>query len=190
MQVSNSSETPTTSAPLPSTSTGAHAEPETRVAFLPIQRILCPVDFSDWSRAALHSAVALAGATNAEIIGLFVAPCVLPVASQEETSPCAEEADAAMMSAMAEDLEEFLRPAEEAGLTVRVRVKRGDCVQQILEEARDARADIIVMGTHGRSGFQRWVLGSVTDGVLRKAPCPVLAVPRREVRGTAEERQS
>ena len=47
----------------------------------------------------------------------------------------------------------------------------------IVANARKWRADLIVMGTHGRSGFERWVLGSVTEKVLRKAPCPVLTVP-------------
>jgi nucleotide-binding universal stress UspA family protein len=46
-----------------------------------------------------------------------------------------------------------------------------------LERARSWPADLIVMGTHGRGGFERWVLGSVTEKVLRKAPCPVLTVP-------------
>jgi nucleotide-binding universal stress UspA family protein len=79
---------------------------------------------------------------------------------------------------MAEDLEEFFRPALDAGLELRRCVRSGDCVGHILDEARDRGSDLIVMGTHGRSGFDRWILGSVTDSVLRKAPCPVLAVPR------------
>ena len=142
-----------------------------------IGRILVPIDFSDWSRAAVERAVALAGPTRAEITAVFVLPCASP-AGNEATGSCADEADDNMMSAMAEDVEEFLRPARTAGLPVRVSVKRGDTVTSILDLARESDADVIVMGTHGRSGVKRWVLGSVTDGVLRKAPCPVLAVPR------------
>jgi nucleotide-binding universal stress UspA family protein len=87
-----------------------------------------------------------------------------------------------MTSAIAEDIEEFLEPARKAGLPVRTCVKRGDSVDQILEQARESAADVIVMGTHGRSGVKRWMLGSVLDGVLREAPCPVLAVRRPLVR--------
>jgi nucleotide-binding universal stress UspA family protein len=97
---------------------------------------------------------------------------------ETDSSPCAVEADANMMSAVAEDIEEFLEPARKAGLPVRACVERGDSVAQILEQALETDADVIVMGTHGRSGVERWVVGSVLEGVLRKASCPVLAVPR------------
>jgi nucleotide-binding universal stress UspA family protein len=56
-------------------------------------------------------------------------------------------------------------------------VYEGRVVAEILERARAWPADLLVMGTHGRGGFERWVLGSVTEKVLRKAPCPVLTVP-------------
>jgi nucleotide-binding universal stress UspA family protein len=154
-------------------------QPETDPrTFLPIGRILVPIDFSDFSRAAVERAVALASPTRAEITAVFVLPCAAPTAGEGATGSCAAEADDNMMSAMAEDVDEFLLPARAAGLAVRVSVKRGDTVTQILEQARETAADVIVMGTHGRSGVERWVLGSVLDGVLRKAPCPILAVPR------------
>ena len=153
-----------------------------RRAFLPIARILCPIDFSDWSRAAVERAVALAGPTRAEITGVFVLPSVASAGGGTASCPCAEEADANMLSAVADDIEEFLGPAREAGLSVRVCVKRGHRVDQILEQARETDADVIVMGTHGRSGVERWMVGSVLEGVLGKASCPVLAVPRRRER--------
>ena len=163
--------------------TAVHDQPETEIrTFLPIGRILCPIDFSDWSRAAVHRAVALAGPTRAEITGVFVLPSFAPLGGEMPSGPCAVEADANMMSAIAEDIEEFLEPARKAGLPVHTCVKRGDSVTQILEQARETDADVIVMGTHGRSGLERWVVGSVLDGVLRKALCPVLAVPRPLVR--------
>jgi len=152
--------------------------------FLPIARILCPIDFSKGSRSAVDRAVALAGPSRAEITGVFVLPPRSPARGVAASSPRALEADANMMSAIAEDIEEFFAPARQAGLTVHVSAPRGDRVAQIVEEARRTEADVIVMGTRGRSGVKRWVLGSVLDGVLRRAPCPVLAVPRRLVRST------
>jgi len=151
--------------------------------FLPIARILCPIDFSPWSRAAVDSAVALAGPSRAEITGVFVLPAPSPDRGTPACS-CALEADANMMSAIAEDVEAFLGPARQAGLAVHVSARRGDSAAQIVEAARQTEADVIVMGTHGRSRVKRWALGSVLDGVLRKAPCPVLAVPRRLERPT------
>jgi len=146
--------------------------------FLPIRRILCPVDFSEWSREAVDRAVDLARPTHAEITGLFVLSCVTASAGEGRSTSCTEDADESMISAVAEDLEEFFDPVRKAGLTLHVFVKRGDCVARILEQARETEADVVVMGTHGRTGLERWVLGSVTDGVVREASCPVLAVPR------------
>jgi len=63
------------------------------------------------------------------------------------------------------------------GLEVRFSTQAGDPVQVIADQAVSDSADLIVMGTHGRSGFERLLIGSVTEKVLRLAPCPVLAVP-------------
>lgn len=144
--------------------------------FLPIRRILCPVDFSGFSRAAVDRAVALARPFRAEITGLFVLPYVFPENEAACSAPVAPEPG--VQSAVAEDLEEFLGPVRDAGLGLRLCVRSGDCVGHILDEARERESDLIVIGSHGRSGLDRWVLGSVTDSVLRKAPCPVLVVPR------------
>jgi nucleotide-binding universal stress UspA family protein len=165
-----------TASPVITTNELKAGPPEGRRAFLPIRRILCPVDFSEFSRAAVDRAVALARPFQAEITALFVLPFVSPEDAARSAGPVAPEPG--VQSAVAEDLEEFLRSARDAGLSVRLCIRSGDCVGHILEEARQRESDLIVMGTHGRSGFERWVLGSATDSVLRKAPCPVLAVPR------------
>jgi len=74
-------------------------------------------------------------------------------------------------------LEKLAAPARENGVPVSFGVYEGHVVGEILDRARDWPADLVVMGTHGRGGFERWVLGSVTEKVLRKASCPVLTVP-------------
>jgi nucleotide-binding universal stress UspA family protein len=156
-----------------------------RRAFLPIRRILCPVDFSDYSRAAIDRAVALARPFKAEITALFVLPLLFPTERDTSAGAAPVAPDPGIQSAVAEDLEEFLRPARDAGLPIRLCVRSGECVGHILATATERESDIIVMGTHGHSGFEKWVLGSVTDSVLRKAPCPVLVVPRTLVRSMA-----
>lgn len=140
-----------------------------------IRRILCPVDFSSASRPAIELATLLARGSHADITGLFV--CTVPRFARggvdpEEGTP---ESTLGVARAVAEDLTQLLRPAWETGIFVRQSVPHGDAVDQILAEASAMPADVIVMGTHGRSGVERW-LGSVTQQVLRRAPCPVLTV--------------
>jgi nucleotide-binding universal stress UspA family protein len=150
----------------------------------PLRRILCPVDFSSCSRAAVLHAVALARPTGAEILGLFVLPFAFPEAGGSAFSglePVPPKAD--VVSAATTQLEGFLRPAREAGLPVHGCVKSGGSVEHILEQAHELRADLIVMGTHGRSAAERILLGSVAARVLQTPPCPVLTVSRAGVRG-------
>jgi nucleotide-binding universal stress UspA family protein len=165
-----------------------HARPETPPrAFVPIRRVLCPVDFSAFSAAAVDHAVAMARPTRAEITGLFVLPVAGSLAGQASPGAVAPP-DVGVASAVQEDLEELFGPVREAGLALRVCVRSGDCAGQIVEQAREREADLIVMGTHGRSGLKRVVLGSIAAHVLRTAPCPVLTVDgrTRRTRGPAE----
>lgn len=134
------------------------------------RRILCTIDFSEASVAAVAQAVALARACRGEMTVLFVVPYVPP--SRDERAGLPE----GVISAVAEDVEALLGPARASGLAVRVCLRAGSPAQEILEAARRLAPDVIVMGTHGRGGVRRLVLGSVTAEVLRRAPCPVLTV--------------
>jgi nucleotide-binding universal stress UspA family protein len=80
-------------------------------------------------------------------------------------------------SAIEAKLGEWLRPATEAGLQTNILLADGSPAPRILEYARSLPADLIVLGTHGLGGVERFLLGSVAERVLRKAPCPVLTVP-------------
>jgi len=81
------------------------------------------------------------------------------------------------LEALRASLRAFLAPAEGAGIAVEALVEGGDPARTIIDRARTLSADLIVMGTHGLSGFERFALGSVTEKVLRKAAPPVLTVP-------------
>lgn len=143
-----------------------------------IQRILCPIDFSDFSQRALDHAVAIAKWYDSTITLLHVRG-VVPVAAYAPGSgvvpPAALTPDAreALLAAMN-------RVAEEAGAgsAFECEIADGSPASAIVARADTLSADLLVMGTHGRSGFERLVLGSVTEKVLRKAACPVLTVPR------------
>lgn len=142
-----------------------------------IRRILVPCDFSDFSTRALDHAIALARWYDAELAALHVMPLLssietLPVAAGPvPTQPVAREA-------VRGELDAFLERARSQGIRTDAVVAEGTPVDQILRQSGELPADLVVMGTHGRSGFERWVLGSVTEKVLRKAKCPVLTVPR------------
>jgi nucleotide-binding universal stress UspA family protein len=76
-------------------------------------------------------------------------------------------------------LHDWMKPAEAAGVAWDARIDEGVPAEQLLQYAHVLPADLIVLGTHGRSGFEHLVLGSVTEKVLRRAGCPVLSVPPR-----------
>src|SRR5687767_5244047 len=143
----------------------------------PIKRILCPVDFSEFSRHALDSAVAIARQQHAAITALYVIPPI------QTTYPAIGLGAYVPYVYTVDDLKEFQKTLERFVAAVDYPVAavsvEAVVVDEILKRAADLPADLIVMGTHGRSGFDRLVLGSVAERVLVKAKCPVLAVPRR-----------
>jgi nucleotide-binding universal stress UspA family protein len=140
------------------------------------ERILCPVDFSETSRHAVDHATAIARWYGASITALHVYPRLVPMRDlpmREEPVPESEIAPLRAEAAAA------FGPATAAGIAVTVIVDAGQPAPRILERAATLPADLIVMGTHGTSGFEHLLLGSVTEKVLRKARCPVLTVPPR-----------
>jgi nucleotide-binding universal stress UspA family protein len=140
-------------------------------------KILVPVDFSACSKEALRHARAIAEAVGGEVVLLHVAyGRSLFHGGVGSTSLSA--ADEAELREQAEaDLAELAREFDPEGRLVRAReVAEGDARDAILEAARARGADLIVMGTHGRSGVARRLLGSVAESVVRHAGCPVLVV--------------
>jgi nucleotide-binding universal stress UspA family protein len=142
-----------------------------------IRRILCPTDLSDIAPRAFDHAVALARFHQAEIELAYVSEPLLAGPVAPASNPPWVVLDPAVRGRLESALEALASPAGALGIPVRIEVHEGRVVPEILERARAWPADVLVMGTHGRGGFERWILGSVTEKVLRKAPCPVLTVP-------------
>jgi len=143
-----------------------------------ISRILCPVDFSDQSRHALAHAAAIAQWYGSTITVLYVHP-VVPIAAYAPGAPAfppyvvtAGDRDKLLAS-----MKQFAEGEVSSGVALAFEVVEGSAVPEIFNRAAAIRSDLIVLGTHGRSGFDRLMLGSVTEKVLRKAACPVLSVP-------------
>ena len=142
-----------------------------------IRRILCPTDLSDVAPRAFDHALALARFHQAEIELAYVSEPLLPGPIAPASYPPWAILDPAVRGRLRSALEDLAAPARAVGVPVGFGVYEGRVVPEILDRARAWPADMLVMGTHGRGGFERWVLGSVTEKVLRKAPCPVLTVP-------------
>jgi nucleotide-binding universal stress UspA family protein len=150
-----------------------------RLPMVRIQQILCPVDFSEFSRHAFDRAVGVARGYDAAIHVLHVLPMPTGVPAipygPEGPGPFRRELDRPRAYA---ELPRFLSAEEPVGAPIAYHVAEAPAAhKEILTEARRVAADLIVMGTHGRSGFERLLLGSVTEKVLRTSHVPVLTVP-------------
>ena len=149
-----------------------------------IKSILCPVDFSDVSHHALEHAVMLARWYHATLYVLHVHRLAMPTTG---IGPYVAEAVQPQVltererSQLSGSLRELVEPARAGGAAVEILLDEGLNVAQTVEERAQALSvDLITLGTHGRTGFQRLVLGSVAERVLRVARCPVMTVPARE----------
>lgn len=147
-----------------------------------INRILIPTDFSECSKPAMALGCSLATDLGAEVHLLNVVPdpAVFTV------DPTALPADAIhdMLLARVEEAEATLEKLPESGWSngkpVTRATRQGIARDQIVTYAKENDIDLIVVGTHGRTGFRRLMLGSIAEGVLRLAECPVLTVRSSE----------
>lgn len=143
-----------------------------------LEQILCPTDLSTVSRRALEYAAGLSELFKARLHVLEVVDTSLPPTGPGVRAPY--ELAAPVRRALFEDLNKFVQPIRGSRSTLDVTLTEGRVTDEILRNAEALRADLIVMGTHGRGGFERFLLGSVAEHVVRKAQCPVLAVPPGE----------
>jgi nucleotide-binding universal stress UspA family protein len=144
------------------------------------RRILHPSDFSRASGVAFKKAVELAKSDRAELLLVHVMSPIAPIAGEGYVSPKMYEDIAASSRAWAQkQLDRLLAKAKTSGVRAKGYVLEGVAHDQIARVARSRHADLIVMGTHGRSGLAKLFLGSVAGRVVAAAPCPVLTVRGR-----------
>jgi nucleotide-binding universal stress UspA family protein len=137
-----------------------------------LHTVLCAADFSGCSRYAFEVARALARDHHARLVVLHVATPP-PLVTWGELERALDRRDG-YRAELAHKLRESY-PGDGPG-AVEYRVEDGDPATEIAALAREVECDLLVLGTHGRTGLDRLLLGSVAEKVLRKAPCPVLTV--------------
>jgi universal stress protein A len=142
-----------------------------------VRRVLHPSDFSSASRGAFTKAVDLARDNKAELILLHVRSLAVPMIGDGYISPQTyEDFERASRSSADKQMKKLVAEAKKRGVRVRGLVGEGVAHEQIVRAARGQKADMIVMGTHGRTGMSKLFLGSVAGRVVSAAPCPVLTV--------------
>ena len=150
-------------------------------------RVISAVDFSESSRRALDYAIAVAKWYGSCLTVLHVRTAAAPVVAPFPVlAPSAIES----LIVSADDreqwrwqLEAFVPVHAARGVRIEFSIGEGDVAAEVLAQAQSS--DMIVIGTHGRSGLEHLVLGSVAEKVLRGAPCPLLTIPRRAAEATA-----
>lgn len=137
---------------------------------LPVKTIIHSTDFSDSSQAAFTLACAVARDFGAKLVLVHVAPIEIVyggmIGVPMEPYP--------YLHTLEQQLDALRASCE--GISAETHLREGLAVDEILAVAEEVHADLIVMGTHGRSGVGRLLLGSVAEGIMRKARCPVLTV--------------
>jgi nucleotide-binding universal stress UspA family protein len=146
-----------------------------------IRRILVPLDFSTASDAAATMAMDLARRYEAEIVFMHVLQ-IPNLALPEGYILASPETVATLVAEVAERLAEKRRGAEERQLRAGVETAQGVPWSEIVRFAESNAIDLIVMGTHGRTGISHALIGSVAERVVRRSPCPVLTVRSQEAR--------
>lgn len=152
---------------------------------LTIRTILHPTDFSERSEDAFQAACSLARDHGARLVVLYVQhPDVVGYAEYAAYLPDSIQTPAAVKESLS------ARHVIDPRLDIEYRVAEGDPAVKIVREAKKLDASLIVMGTHGRTGLGRLLMGSVAEDVLRRAPCPVLTLKAPFSVGAAEPLES
>lgn len=154
---------------------------------MPIKNILVPVDYSSCSRAALKLAVELAQKLQAslDVVHVWDRPSYVTNAVMTSSEPISGKSLIRLIEENAQrDLEEFLKSTElPAATTIAGRLLPGDPASALLHELKQKQFDLVVVGTHGRTGLAHALMGSVAEKLARLSPVPVLTVPDEAAQG-------
>jgi nucleotide-binding universal stress UspA family protein len=151
-----------------------------------IRNILCPTDFSEFSARAMRRAVALGRWFQCPVTALHVIPYLSPsVMAPSPFGPGMSPIPTDLLMERREDVEaelhRILTTYAQVGVKVRSQIATGQPWREVETVARELPADLVVMGTHGRSGWDRFLMGSTTEKLIRRLGCPVLTIGPTDV---------
>ena len=138
-----------------------------------VQHILVPTDFSECADGALQYAIELAQKLQARLTLLHIID-TMPLGLVEDTAMLPPSYWQELETGIEQSMEASLKRLDDVGLQGEPVIVHGAPFQSIIDTAKDKGADLIVMGTHGRTGLTHVLMGSVAEKVIRLAPCPVL----------------
>ena len=142
-----------------------------------IRRIVCASDFSSASRKAFATAVMLAKVNRAALTMVHVVtPIVRLAPDQYVASTTWEEIEIGTRAWAQAQIDRLAAKAKRAGIRATALLLEGDAPEEIVRAAQLKRSDLLVLGTHGRTGLSKLFLGSVAERVVATAPCPVVTV--------------
>lgn len=148
-----------------------------------VHNILCPVDFSAPAERAARFAADLASGIGAHLHLAHVLPLPMPAMPVPELGLAPQEAILPPTARLSTDARDALfRLAGDLGIDAGVHVVSGTAAREIVSLAEELGVDLIIMGTHGRTGLAHLLLGSVAERVVRTAHLPVLVVPAHDRR--------
>jgi len=153
-----------------------------------VERILCPTDFSNGSLQALSSAAEIATRFRAELYLIHVLPILPTLAADPNFSFHVHDYERLLQEDAKKRLDGIARELKERQIPARPLVRVGDAAAEIVRIAEEQRIDLIIIATFGKTGWRRFAFGSVTEKVVRLAPCPVLTVRGTEARIAPEQR--
>lgn len=140
-----------------------------------IRTILVPTDFSEYAEYALTWALQMAADSQAKLILFYAAAPISPLAFPDSVYlPELQRVEADMLADAEKRMAEFVEKQKSSPIVMETRVVVGEPVSEICRAVGREQADLIVMGSHGRTGLSHLLLGSVAERVIRHASCPVL----------------
>ncbi len=142
----------------------------------PYQTLVVGVDFSEYSREALRHGILLAKTHGAKLIVVHVCDMDLFLPLQMGSLTKHIERQDEWTQACREQLDEFIDDVQDEGVQIEKRIVMGTAYKELAHVAYKTKADLVLIGTHGRGRLEHLLLGSVAERVVRTAPCSVLAV--------------
>jgi len=144
----------------------------------PLKTILCPTDFSEPSLLALKAANELAAISGSEIIMVHVVS-PLPVTPHPDAMATFNVATymEEMLKSASASMDRLIKEKGPSGVTVRPMVLTGNAADEITRAAEEQKVGLIIIATHGLTGWRRFIFGSVAERVVRLSRCPVLSIP-------------